>query len=120
MDFKFNQADIVSNSGTELHLLIFPSVSLSDRNMGRIASNLINALRPIQLYCFLKGKLGKLKRKKKELLWECCQYMQIEFKEKASFLHSSCRGFFAFVQNRLASHFCTPGKEAFATNDVCK
>lgn len=64
MHFKFNQAIIVSNRGTELLLLIFPSVSLSDRNVGRIASNLINALRPIQLYCFPKGKLGKLKKKK--------------------------------------------------------
>lgn len=118
MHFKFNQAIIVSNCGTELHLLIFPSVSLSDRNVGRIASNLINALRPIQVYCFPKGKLGKLKKKK--LLWECCQYMQMEFKEKASSLHSSCWGIFAFVQNRLASLLCTPGKEAFVTNDVCK
>lgn len=68
MDFKFNQTNIVSNCGTELHLLIFPSVSLSDRNVGRIASNLINALRPIQLYCFPKGKLGKLKKKERVIM----------------------------------------------------
>lgn len=65
MHFKLNQAIIVSTCGTELHLFICLFVSLSDWNIGRIASNPINALRPIQLYCFPSGKLGKFRKRKR-------------------------------------------------------